>query len=302
MTDAAEHPTGAPQSVAFDGIVEGRVADAAVLAAGVAQLNRRGVLTLDCEIDGGRFTLLPETGPAVARGLDEAAQADLLLDLTTLLQGASEGSVESTLRCRMLFPTQVVETWFRVVAGRVEPLSRVRTRTPADEPAAPADAAPTLPRLRRRDLLLMAPLLLIVGLLVAWQSGLIDRVLAARAETIRCDAGPFGTMLEFSLQRSWGNYRVEIRRGPGYPPDPDALRRAQAEAGSLVERAACDVVGGGGELWLLLRAEDGGVLDAVRAELRPLLAAADGRVVGTLRGQMGAARVELSLTEKGTER
>src|SRR5690606_34777262 len=133
-------------------------------------------------------------------------------------------SVESNLRCRMVYAADVVETLFVVRRGEVEAVSRVRPRTPADdELLAPAALVTGLANVRRRELVFAAAALLLVGLVAAWWSGWIDRVLAARAESLRIDTGPFGAMLAVGVERSLGNYRVELRRGPEYPATPEAL-------------------------------------------------------------------------------
>jgi hypothetical protein len=299
MAESPDRPSGAPASVAFDGILDGRVAAEATLRQAAAALSNLGVGAFACEIDGGRFTLLPEGGRTAAPTFDETAQADFLAALTAVLEGAVPGTVESTLRCSMLYPAHVVETLFRTAGQRIEPMSRVRARTAADADAELADPAAQPPfGFRRREVMVLAPVLLLLGLLVAWQSGLVDRVLSARAETLAHDTGPFGAMVELRVQRSWGTYRVQIRRGPDYPADATALQRAQAAAESLAARAACDVVGGGGELWVQLRDAEGAVLAVARADLRPLLIGADGEVVRELPGRIRAASIVLSLTRE----
>ncbi|MCA8977446.1 MAG: hypothetical protein KDC98_22175, partial [Planctomycetes bacterium] len=132
-------PSGAPQWVTMDGIVEGRIADYAALTKATAALNRLGICRFELGRDGGKFTLMPDNQRVSGKGLDEERQAELLQHLATLAQGAS-GPVESTLRCAMVFDEVCAETVFRAAvpppAGPgIEPLTRVRPRRADDVPA-----------------------------------------------------------------------------------------------------------------------------------------------------------------------
>lgn len=296
---AVPPPTGAPLSVHFDGILDGRVVDAPALQAAAEALSQLGGGTFQVDIDGGRFSLLPAGEELPGDRFDEAAQARFVKLLGDVLAAAAPGSVEATLRCRLGYPEQIVETWFRAGRAGIEPLSRVRPRT-AEDGAFAAPTAATRPPLGigRRELLILAPLLLVAGLLYFWQAGLLDRMLSARAEQIRFDTGPFGSMLDVAIERSWGQYEVRLRRGPAYPADPAAVQQAQTTAAGLPQRAAAELVGNGGELWLQMRDVEGKVLDAVPVQLRALLVAAEGEVKARLPGRMQAQTVALSLTRE----
>lgn len=290
-------PTGAPVHVGIDGIVEGRVGDAAALAQAIAALDRAGFGTFHCEQTGGRYSLLPRDTELAGAGRGEDVQAEFLQQLGALAAATAPGSLESTLRCTLVYADQVVETLFAVRAGVITPISRTRAPRP-DELAGAAVAGPARAfGLRRREVAILWPILVLVGALLAWRTGLVDRVLAARAEQIAVDAGPFGTLLATTVARSWGNYEVEVRRGATFPADPKALAALRDGAAALTERAACELVGNGGELWLELRDAQDHVLDTVGVTLQPLLADREAVARATLPGRIDAARFVLALAE-----
>jgi hypothetical protein len=296
MSDATSMPSGTPLALLVEGILDGRARDTAALHRASSALSQCGAGTFRCEISGGRFTVMPQETHVAAGGFDEAAQTRFLDALREVVAAAAPRSVESNLRCRMIFAADVAETLFVVQNDEVEPMTRVRPRTPADD----AMVAPTMADLplglRRREVLVLAPMLLLLGLLVAWWTGWVDRVLAARAESLTLVNGPFGALLDVRAGRQWGNYRIEVRRGAEYPATPQALAERRDHSESLTARAACELVGNGGELFVQSLDGDGKVLDQARIELRPLLGTADAVVETKLPGRMQAATLQLSLS------
>lgn len=287
-----ELPTGAPERASIDGILDGRIGDQAALLLAFEQLNRSGAGEFRWELQGGRFSLLPvETG--LPPGFDVDAQARFLAALRAVLAAAAPGSVETNLRSSMVYATQVADTLFVVRGNELEPLSRVRART-ADDRVAPPPAIAT-GGLGRRQLLLLAPLVLALAALLAWQQGLFDRLLATRAEALQVDTGPFRELLHTAVSQQWGNYRIELLRGPGYPRSPQELAEQKRTATSLEVAAACDLAGTGGELYLQLLGDGDHVLAEARCSLRPLLGEPPGQVLAELPGHRGAARVRLSV-------
>lgn len=289
-----ERADGTPLAAFVDGLLDGRVADAARLRAAADALGRAGAGAFRCEVHGGRFSVLPvETRIAVP--FDVAAQERFLAALHELAAAAAPGSVETNLRCRLVYADEVAETLFVVRGQAVEPLTRRRPRTAADG-ADVAPAAPTvLAFVRRREIAWLAPALLVLAALAAWQSGWVDRVLAARAEALRVDSGPFGAMLATSVQRSWGDYEVTLRRGVEYPATPQAVAERLAKLSDTAQHAACSIVGDGRDLYVQLLDQDGAVLAETRAEVRTLLAAVDGSAVARLPGRMRAASLRLAI-------
>lgn len=294
MSASAPPPTGAPLAAYVEGILDGRVGDAAKLLEATAALGRTGAGAFRCDIQGGRFSLLPVETSIPGSGFDDDAQARFLAALQHLLAGAVPGTVEANLRCRLVHADEVAETLFVVRGDRIEPLTRRRPRTPAD--VVPAVVAATSPLgLRRREALWLAPVLLLAAVVVAWQGGWIDRVLAARAETLRIDTGPFGAMLAVSATRSWGNYEVSLRRGADYPATPQVLAERMAGQTEHAMRTACSIVGDGRDLFVQVVDAGQKVLAEVRADVRPLLTGADAVVVAKLPGLMSATGVRLSV-------
>ena len=106
----------------------------------------------------------------------------------------------------------------------------------------------------------------------------------------------FGEMIDVQLERSWGNYNVTLTRGTAYPTTPEALATLRDGSTTLPERAACELVGNGGELFVQLVQEDGKVLAEVSTGLRSLLTDADGKAEVQLPGSMSAHHVTLSLS------
>lgn len=294
--EGATLPSGAPRALIVDGIVDGRVLDAQALREAVARLSACGAGSFRVDITGGKFNMLPVDTHVPPDGFDAAAQSNFLDRLQALVDAAQPGSIETTLRCKLVYDEEVAETLFVVRGTAVEPITRRRPKTVQDAPELPQMDADAPLGMRRKELLWIAPLLLVLGGVLAWQSGYIDRVLAARAEEIQTDAGPFGDMVALQIERSWGNYEVTLTRGEGYPTTPDALAARKEASKDLTEQAACAVVGEGDQLFVQLLDDKGKVLEARRTELRPLLTDEDGEVVVGLKGKMAVTRVRLSLS------
>lgn len=300
MSDAeAPPPEGTPIILLVDGILDGRVRDEAALHAATERLGTCGAGAFRLEVTGGRFSMLPAETQVAPDDFDAAAQSNFLDALQAIADAALPGSIESTLRCKLVFEHDVAETLFVARGPQLEPLTRRRPRTADDGAALPGDADRGAPfGLDRRQLLWIAPVLFVLGGVVMWQSGWIDRILAARADSIATDTGPFAATLQLELTRSWGNYAITIRRGENYPTTPEQLQRLRDASTGLADRAAVDLVGNGGEIYVQLLDGDGDVVDETRTELRRLLDDAEGEVEVSLAGHMVAARVTLSLSSK----
>jgi len=294
--EGATPPTGAPQSLIVEGIVEGRILDAHALREAVKRLSNCGAGNFRVDITGGRFNMLPVDTHVPPEGFDSAAQSNFLDRLQQLVDAAQPNSIETTLRCKQVYDEEVAETLFVVQGHTVEPVTRRRPKTVQDAPALPQMEGEARLGMRRKEVLWIAPLLLVLGVALAWQSGYIDRVLAARAEELNTDPGPFGDMVQLQVERSWGNYEVTLTRGEGYPTTPAALDARKEASTDLTEQAACAVVGDGDQLFVQLLNEKGKVLDAARTELRPLLTDEDGEAVVRLPGRMSVTTVRLSLS------
>lgn len=294
--DLGQPHADAPQSLQVEGILDGRVLDEATLRQAVNELGLCGAGSFRVDISGGRFTVLPVDTQVSAAAFDAAAQTNFLDRLQAVADAAQPSSIETNLRCKLIYADDVAETLFIVRGHNIEPVTRRRPKAAQDVPLLPGAGVKAPGGLSRRELLWLAPVLLIAGLIFAWQSGWMQRVMAARAEAVTTDSGPFGDMLTVELKRSWGNYYATLTRGDGYPDTPDALVARRDASEDLTTRAACELVGNGGELFVQLRQEDGKLLFETRSELRLLLTDTDGSVEVKLPGHMSADHLTLALS------
>ena len=290
-------PSGdTPSALLVEGILDGRVLNEGTLQDAVQQLSQCGAGAFRLEVTGGRFNILPAETHVPADRFDTAAQSNFLDRLQGVVDAAQPGSVETTLRCKLVFEDNVAETLFVINGHQVEPVTRQRPRTAQDAIPMPTADGEAMLGMRRREIMWLAPVLLLVGAFFAWQSGWIDRVLSARAEEVQTQSGAFGGMLDVQLERSWGNYYVTLTRGTTYPTTPEALATLRDGSTTLPERAACELVGNGGELFVQLVQEDGKVLAEASTGLRSLLTDPDGKAEVKLPGSMSAHHVSLSLS------
>ena len=301
MPDEAPPPldSGDPRFAWFDGIVEGRLGDAAAVRAAASRANATGFGRMDVGVDGGRFSvLMDDTTVAPSRMTDENRRA--LADALSAIAGASGGPVESTLRCTEVFGNEVRETLFLPDGGAVRALTRTRPVTDADNFRNPHSAAPPSPSMGRGRLAVVLALLFVAFGVAAWAGGWVDRVLAVKSEALSVDTGPFADFVAVSAEKSWGDYKITLRRGPGYPVTNERLAELRQSATTPADRAAIDVVANGGEVWLRLEDAQGRALGVASTDLRALLAAADRTTETELPGRMSAARIRLSI-EAGPE-
>lgn len=290
-----------PRFVTMDGILEGRIGDAAAIARSVQALSKLGICAFELDRDGGKFSVMPENRQVRGDGFDLDRQNELLQHLCAIA-AAARGPVESTLRCTMVFDTECAETLFRAglpapEGPGIEPLTRMRPRRADDVPPELPPPPPWRQLLQRREVMIALPLLLIAFLLLAWQSGLVDRLLSANATGLTVENGAFGDLLHAEVANEWGNYRVAITRGAGYPADAAAWDAYAAAAKDEAARLCGVVVREGQDIYLQLRDADDRVLAEGRANLRPLVTTADGKVKVDLPGRMTAAHLVLSVTK-----
>ncbi len=298
MSADLERPSGAPLQIEWNGILEGRVADPRAILAAADALSACSKTSFSCEVTGMRFSLLPSDSVASGAGFDEGAQSRFFEALERLVATAVQGSVESTLRSKMVYERQVAETLFAIQRGALTAVTRVRERQPSEGVPLESSGSNARRVVGRREILVLAPLLMLTAIFFAWRNGLMDRVLAARSEQLAIEVGPFGDMLSLTVARKWGNYQVEVRRGAGYPADPVALAALRDGASSLVGRAAVDAVGNGSDAWIHVCNESGEVRATSRFELRALLADPAGKVEVTAHGAIDAKTLRLSLTKE----
>ena len=299
----------APRCAWFDGILEGpRPDDAAWLEQQIERCNETGVVRLELDHDGGRFTVLADDGTITGPGLDDDRRGrfvEMLDELVRALPGT--GGVESTLRCTDFLGNEVRETLFAVRGGGVQPLSRQRPVTREDHARASREAdleqdgglGFNLPQSRR--LILACAILLFIGIgLTAWQSGAIHGLFAASAADLETNTGPFNQMLTVELTQKWGAYEVVITRGAAYPETTAAVDEALNAAVTTADRAAVNVLANGDEVYVRLYDRADKRVVARSVSLRPLLTDPKGKAKLELPGHMAAKRVELAL-DAGTD-
>ena len=289
-------PGGALENLRFGGILEVRGGSRDNLLAVVRRINAIGLAQAELDSDGGRHSLMFDDQP-VSGSAASNDQIDRLVEELQALLDASESPVgaESTLHCTAIHTDGVIETLIGVEQGRVHPVSRVRSRTPP-----PIDTLSEQRRVAWVRVSAVVLLFVIGSTMMAWQFGYIDRVLASSATDLKHDLGPFENRLEFDLERSWGRYKITIRRGPGFPVDP-AAAKAQADAATgFAESTAAQIIADGGTLYVQLVNANGQVLESTAIELRPLIEAPDGKATCELHGRVGAKSVRLALS-KGTD-
>jgi len=297
----AEHGTNdAPRFVTVDGILDGRLGDAAALARAVAALNGLGICSFQLDRDGGKFSLLPNNTRVPGTGFDRGKQEQLLQHLRAIAASA-RGPVESTLRSTMVFEHDCAETLFRAVAQPpsgpgIEPVTRVRPVRPDDVPPVLPGSPPWRSMFRRREVAIALPLLFLAFGLVAWQSGLVDRLLAAKALGLQSTTGPFEDLLALEVANKWGNYEVTIRRGAGYPQSLAEWDVRTAGATTEEHRLRDTVVREGQDLYVQLRDAEENVLAESRVSLRPLGTSAEAKVTAGLPGRITARSVVLSVS------
>jgi hypothetical protein len=305
----ADLPEGPVRYAWFGGLLEGRRGDVDLLRAAVARGNRLGLARFDLDIDGGRFSVMFDGGAVVGDRMTAERSESLVEVLNELLTGAADPQrVESTLRCTEVYETGAVDTLFTPVAGRIEILSRSRVLEEEDHRHAPRElsAALPLPRMGRRQALGLLGLVLVAFGLLAWKEGLVDRIAAHGADKLAVDVGPFADTLAVETVSKWGDYRVTLRRGEGWPVDATAAQVLIDAAQGVQEGAAMRAVAAGGFVFIQLQAEDGRVLDAARVSLARLMASDEGgqapSVVVTLGGRIAARRLVLALDSGGERR
>jgi hypothetical protein len=285
-----------PEFVILEGILDGRVLNEDTLQAAVNELNQTHGGTFRLEVTGGRFNIMPGNSLVSGERFDPAVQNDFLDRLQAIADAAQPGSIETNLRCKMVFEQDVAETLFVVRGMQLEAVTRRRPRTQQDVVPDSLLGRSDRPTMRRRELTWLIPGLLLLTALLAWQSGLIDRLLAARGEPLSVQTGPFEDMVSVTTEQSWGNYYITLHRGPGYPTTTAALTARRDASASLTTRAACELVGNGGELFVQIAQADGAVICETLTNLRSLLTDADGKVNVRLPGSMAAHHVVLSLS------
>ena len=298
---------GPPRFGWFAGVLEGSAGEVPPLRAAARKIEALGIVGCDLEVDGGRFSFLFDEAPVAGSKLTEEARAALVDELQGLVVACSRpGGVESTLRCSLVYGSEVVETLFTLVEGELVPISRRRPLEDRDRDrlSAGTDLGPqsnlhSLGRMARGRGIALLLLVLVGGALYGWNAGYVslleDAFLSREAEALAIGVGPFGDTLALTVESRFARYECKLSRGPGYPATADAVEALIHAAVSAEDRAAANVVGDGGTLWIRLLTAEGETVDSVQVSLRVLLTNPDGVIEGTLRSRLRGERVALAL-------
>jgi hypothetical protein len=281
-------PVGPPRFAWFGGVVEGaRSGDDGPLHAATSAIERLGLGRADLEIDGTRFTLLLTGETIDGTRLDESTKEQFIRAIEDLARAAGSGrTLESTLRCTEVHPDRTVETLFAVEERQVRPLSRIRGVDSQDllHAPRPSDVQAELESLGSRRALLIGSILVVIGGLALWQSGIIRRLTSVDPVGLPILTTEFGERLSVTVVRRFGDYRVEIRRGPSFPDNPQKLAVWQDRISETREGIAYNVITGAATAFVHLLGEDSRRLATVEVDLRSLRVLSDHTVSARLPG------------------
>lgn len=294
-------PAGPPEYAWFSGVLEGeRGGGDGALRDASAAIERLGLGRTDLEIEGRRFTLLLSGEPVPGESLDQARKQGFIAALEDLARAAGTARpIESTLRCTEVHPDRTVETLFAVEGGRVRPLSRVRPVDVEDRRHAPR--GPELPHelagIGRRRAVVITLALVAIGAIAIWRSGLVGRLLSPDPAALPVLTTEFGDRLEVTLRRSFGDYRVEIRRSPSFPDTDEELEHWRSRLSGARERIAWQAISGEGTVYVHSLGEGSQRLATDRVDLRPLIVDGSEVVTAKLPGDPRVTGFALSPVE-----
>jgi len=281
----------------FDGIAEGVSDDAHGMGVAVEALNDLGLapFTLGSE-NGGRVSLLADDCPLDGERFAKALGGPLRQCMEDVAAKFTPGTtVESTLRCTEVYRDHARETVFVFSASSLRMVSRKRPLRDDDLRRTAPPAQTAMPAPRKATIAAVIALLLVAGGLWAWQSGVIDQLLATRNEIPQTDHGVFNGLVSASAKRSWLDYEVRIRRGATYPDNATAVAELSKSADATVRRAAVNLTADGGTLFVRLEDANGATLVAREVSLRALLAKVDGEVICQFPALTRGTRITLSV-------
>ena len=286
----------APRFGRMDGIVDGRVGDVDAARAAVRKANESGYARLSLEVDGGRFSILPDAARIPAGQMTDARRAAFFEGLCDFV-AACDGPAESTLRCTEVFDLVVRETLFLTDPGERSLRAWTRERPVTEQDHSwNADDRVIRTTLPKRLRVILAALFIVATGLLAWTGGWIDRAFSADAANVRADTAVFGDLLSIDVNGSWGDYVVSLRRGRSYPLTLDEIEALRHNASEPVRRLAVAAVVDGGPIWLRLEDKDGRGLAASRIDLRSLVESKSAALRILLPGRRDAARIRLALS------
>ncbi len=283
----------------FDGLVEGPLKDPLEIQQAAHRLEAVGITRVHLEIEGGRFSLLMDDTAHSITGTEDSQRLAFMEHLQNLVDlSTAPDQVESTIRCTEVDGQEVRETLFSCSQGVMDRLSRVRRATAADLSRRPRPTSMVGGNFKnspwRRPVLVLAVILATLGL--AWQTGVVDRMLAVEAESLQVSAGPLDNFLNMSVEKEWGQYIVTLERGTHFPKDRVAFKTLAEAAQDMEHAVALQALARGDVFFVHLVGEDGKLIFEKSISLRTLLLAPESQVEVILPGSRTAARIELALT------
>ncbi|MEO0479887.1 MAG: hypothetical protein AAF196_10435 [Planctomycetota bacterium] len=301
MTESTTIPSEGPETLQFEGILEGRTVDSEAIRIAANDMSRASGQTFEVEFDGPMFSILSSDGIHEGANFDESHRTDFLDAIRRVIAAAEPNSVESTLRCSAWFGNQVAETVFAVQGGEPQPVGRMRPRGPNEgrlvrpEPVFRADS---MSRARIVSLVIAA-VIAVSGLV--YFSGVPQRIFAQDATELDISTGPLQSTIAMSAESEWNwnsfgfIYEVKIRAGEAFPATPMDLEEAIAGASDHIERAALETLQSGGRFEIQLLDKNDKVLFKETTNLVQLLSDPEKTVTVELTGHFGGARVRLAL-------
>ena len=289
---------GVPQFGWFDGILEGRTQDPPTIRGIVAQVNNLNLVKTDLEIQGSKFSLL--------MGSEHLSQIEMATDrletLMNLLQQLCDASgepctIESTLRCVLIFDQSTLEVLMAPVNGTMKAIGRTRPISEEDRArcAVQTPLQDSISRLGARRAIIIGVLFVVLFGIYAWKYGYIDRLFHMSAESLIVETGDFKGLLVVEVEESSGFYRAKISRGDQFPTDPSSAQLLSDAADTLAKRLAVNLVVTGSKIYLQLLDEEDAIIAAEGVELRSLVISEESHVEARIRARLRAHRLRLAL-------
>ncbi|HIG04623.1 MAG: hypothetical protein ABGX29_03890 [Candidatus Poseidoniia archaeon] len=289
---------GVPQFGWFDGILEGRTQDSPTIRGIVAQINDLNLVKTDLEIQGSKFSLL--MGSEHLSRMDKVVvRLEALLKLLQQLCDASGESctIESTLRCVLIFDQSTLEVLMAPVNGTMKAIGRTRPVSEEDRArcAIQTPLKDSISRIGARRAIIIGVLFVVLFGIYALQGDYIDRLFHMSAESLIVETGEFNGLLVMEVDESSGFYIAKISRGDQFPTDPMSAQLLSETADTITEKMAVNLVVNGSKIYLQLLDEEGAIIAAEGVELRALVISEDAHVEAKIRARLRAHRLRLAL-------
>ena len=283
----------------FDGILEGPVGDRERLRACTNSLGALGIVKSSLEIEGGKFSLLLDDQSRKIAGISDGDRRSLMDFLQEIVDSSPDPSrVESTLRCTEIHSGTANETLFAVNQGQFEKVSRSRSTNSDDlrrkpRPTSVIGQEFESPKSKR---ILVVAAVVIAAILVLWQSGIVDQMLAPEASAIAINQGPFGDVLDLDLTKKLGVYELTVSRGNDYPATMGEIKNRINNAADLRSAAMLGAIARGEVVFVQMADADGELLFEKGIGLKALLLEPDAKIRVPIPGRRKASGLFLALT------